>query len=163
MVCLFAAMEECLQMEAQVRAQMLGIKNNIAVYGEQAILNEQDERVGQIDDLLVTATKLSVYDIVRLTHFYGGACIAAHVDKSSYSILSNLGLMPDDLPVDGIEISRNGDYETLINMHPGLERFLALYASDAHYLADISEREHMLEVPEIRAESIINALRGRIK
>ena len=163
MVCLFAGLDACLQMEAHVRAQMLGIKNKIEVYGEQAIVNEQDERVGQIDDLLVTATKLSVYDIVNLTHSCGGACIAAHVDKSSYSILSNLGLMPEDLLVDGVEISRNGDYETLINMHSGLSRYRAFYSSDAHYLADISEREHGLEVPQIRAESIIKVLRSGIK
>ena len=71
--------------------------------------------------------------------------------------------MPDDLLVDGVEISRNGDYETLIKMQNGLSRYRAFYSSDAHYLADISEREHGLEVPQIRAESLINVLRSGIK
>lgn len=163
-VCLFAELDACLKMEQKVRAQMIDIKNKAEIYGEQVILDENDEQVGQVDTLLVTATKLSVYDIVELTHSFGGVCIAAHIDKSSYSLLSNLGLMPDDLPIDAVEISKNGNFEKLAAIHRSLSNYCVLYSSDAHYLPDISERSHFFEVAgELDANAVINALRTGIK
>jgi hypothetical protein len=36
-----------------------------------------------------------------------GLCVPAHVDRPSFSILNNLGFIPPELPIAGIEVSRH--------------------------------------------------------
>ena len=160
MVCLFAELKQCREMEREVQANLFHIQNNVEIYGEQVVLDEFDEPRGSVEQLLVVATNLSVYDIVKRTHELGGVCIAAHIDKSAYSILSNLGMLPDDLEVDAVELSKRGDFEALAAVHGNLYGMRVLHSSDAHYLADISERAHMLELAgECSAKTVINAMR----
>lgn len=160
MVCLFAELKQCREMEREVQANLFHIQNNVEIYGEQTVLDEFDELRGSVEQLLVVATNLSVYDIVKRTHELGGVCIAAHIDKSAYSILSNLGMLPDDLELDAVELSKRGDFEALAAVHGNLRGMRVLHSSDAHYLADISERVHVLELAgECSAKTVINALR----
>lgn len=164
MVCLFAELSQCRELERDVQESLLRIQNDPEIYGEQVILDELDEPCGSVEQLLVVATSLSVYDIVKRTHALGGVCIAAHIDKSAYSILSNLGALPDDLAVDAIELSKYGDFNALAAIHGNLRGMRVLHSSDAHYLADISERVHSFEIMgECNANAVINALRGGIK
>ncbi len=162
MICLFDEWNKCRKMWEIVHAEMNPIKNDAEIFGEQLIMNENDEISGKIDNLLVTATRMSVYDICRRVHEMGGVCIAAHVDKSSYSILSNLGFIPDDLNIDCIEISRRGDCDSLFSSNEYLKKYMALFSSDAHYLEDISERENFMEIDEnvhLSAKSVVEFLK----
>lgn len=161
MVCLFADWNECKKMWDIISAEMNVIKNDTAIFGEQTIMNENDEITGYVENLLVTATHMSVYEICDAVHKLGGVCIAAHVDKSSYSILSNLGFIPDDLDVDCIEISRSGDYSSLVSANSYLRNYTAVFSSDAHYLADISEKKNFIEIDELTPESVIDFLREK--
>ena len=68
----------------------------------------------------------------------------AHVDRSSHSVLSNLGMMPEDLRKN-IEISKNCDRSTFLKGASGPSGCGVLRSSDAHYLWDISERENYIE------------------
>ena len=158
MVCLFADYEMCKKMECEVLEAMPAIKNDESIFGQQLIMNEEDEITGKKTELLVTASNLDVYEIVKKTHKYNGAVIAAHVDKSSYSILSNLGFIPDDLDIDCIEISRNGTLEETMKKHTYLDKFMPVFSSDAHYLADISERKNSIDVENLTPEGVIHAL-----
>ncbi len=158
MVCLFADFESCKKMEEFVCAAMPNIANDEAIFGEQLIMNEEDEIVEKKSNLLVTASELDVYDIVEKVHAFGGVVIAAHIDKSSYSVISNLGFIPDDLKIDCVEISKNGDFDKLKETHTYLKKYTAIYSSDAHYLENISERENCIEVENFTPQSIIDAL-----
>ncbi|MBE7030721.1 MAG: PHP domain-containing protein [Ruminococcaceae bacterium] len=156
-VCLFAELENALQMEEIVQAHLPRIQNRPDIFGEQRILNAQDEQTGLFEYLLSTATTLSVEDVVSHAKRCGGVAIPAHIDKDAYSIVSNLGFIPPDLPVRTVEIKNPERIERVGKVQP-LESFGIVHNSDAHYLWDISERLHFLEVTALSAHAIIDIL-----
>ena len=85
----------------------------------------------------------------------GGVCIAAHIDRSSNSILSNLGFIPEDLNFKTLEVSKRAPAE--MSADP---KYKYIHDSDAHYLTDISEAVWKLTLEEKSVEAVLNALRG---
>jgi len=86
-------------------------------YKDQPIVDENEFVLGFNKRLLISATSLSVNEMVFLIHSLGGIAIAPH-PKRAFGIITNLSFIPEDLGLDGIE----GD---------GIE------SSDAHFLEDI--------------------------
>ncbi len=59
------------------------------------------------DRRLALATPLDLTETVELVHSVGGLAIAAHVDRKSFSVFSQLGFFPEDAGFDGVELSRH--------------------------------------------------------
>ena len=74
----------------------------------------------------------------------------AHVDRDSYSVLSNLGFIPEDIPVEWIEVSKNvEDMESYLNMRPDLKKYKILRNSDAHYLESMPGQKNFLKLNSV--------------
>ena len=127
------------------------------IFGRQLYLNEKDEVMGEEHQLLVCASGLSIEQVFSLTSNYGGASVPAHIDRSSSSILSNLGFIPPDLPVSALEITAKGRAE-LEQKYAG---FRILTNSDAHYLEDIAEPEFSLDLEEKSIDCFLHYLWGK--
>lgn len=156
-VCLFPTIEQAEQMEAYVDSNLPKIKNRPEIFGNQIIMDSNDCEIGRKDNLLVTATALSVSKTAELAKKLGGVAIPAHIDKSAYSVISNLGFIDDSYGFKTVEIKNPEKFEEL-NLPHQLERFKIIHNSDAHYLWDIAEREHYIEVNKLTKEGIINIL-----
>lgn len=152
-LCLFPDIESAEKAEAELRANFPFIENRAEIFGEQAFMNSEDEITGYEEQLLVTATSLSIDDVKTLADKTGGVAIPAHVDRNSYSVLSNLGVLPN-IGFNTIEVSKKSapeNYEYL--------RKKIIQNSDAHYLEDISEPEQQIELPECTPEALISYLK----
>lgn len=156
-VCLFPDLASAKSMEEKVREALPKIKNRTDIFGEQVYLNENDEVMGYEENMLVTATSLSTQKVADLARSFGGVAIPAHVDKSSYSVISNLGFIDDNWGFTTVEIKDLSKKENLCDTK-GIGKYRTIHSSDAHYLWDISEREHFLEVETLTSEAIINTL-----
>ena len=89
----------------------------------------------------------ALFDLVKTA---GGLYIPAHVDKHSYSMLSNLGFMPDHLDIKYIELSKRVASETeYLENKSELKKYKVFRDSDAHYLGDISERINSFDIDDI--------------
>ena len=122
------------------------IKNRPDIFGEQAMMNDADEIVGYEEKLLISPTSLSVEKLFSLVSECGGLFIPAHVDRHSYSVLTNLGFIPDDLDIRHIEVSKGTqDLAAYLDSRPELCGYKIFRDSDAHYLENISQREAFLE------------------
>ncbi|MEK9149285.1 MAG: PHP domain-containing protein [Candidatus Desantisbacteria bacterium] len=135
--------------------QNLPGENDEAAFGEQAIVNEEGDLLGISTKLLIGATSLSVKEVVGLIHSVGGIAIASHIDRPSFSIISQLGFIPEDLELDALEVSRKTfipDAQT--------KRFPILFSSDAHYLQDIGRNSSLLLIEEPTIKEIKMALSG---
>ncbi len=161
-VALFGDLQSAKQMESIVQAALPPIQNNKTVFGEQWIMDAEDACVGEEEQMLVTACALSVYEVVEHIHAYGGIAIAAHVDKSAYSMISNLGFLPPDLPFDAVELSKNAKEKGWEDTDARLCGLPVLHSSDAHYLPDISEAVHALEVKNCSAENVLRQFYKKI-
>lgn len=132
MLALFKNENDAFRMQEIVYSKLEGT-NRPEIFGDQVIVNEYDEVEGFNDRLLIGATQLNIYEIEEAVHSLNGIYIFSHVDRPSYSIISQLGFIPDGLNADGVEISsgtENG-FSALIQGYP------ILYSSDAHFLQDI--------------------------
>lgn len=156
-VCYFPSVDRAEQFSEELKAQLPPIENRPDIFGRQLYLNEKDEVTGEEHQLLVCASGLSIEQVFSLTANYGGASVPAHIDRSSSSILSNLGFIPPDLPVSALEITAKGRAE-LEQKYAG---FRILTNSDAHYLEDIAEPEFSLDLEEKSIDCFLHYLWGK--
>lgn len=123
-----------------VYENLLPGENNEKLFGEQIVVNEKDEVLGYNNRLLIGATLLTAQEIVNTIHSLGGLSVASHIDKEVFSIISQLGFIPEDLEFDALEMSPNinrGKADKLFNMYTS---FRWISSSDAHYVNDIGKR-----------------------
>ena len=106
------------------------------VWGEEWVINEEGEIKEKKTNLLVYPVDLSVEQVVEKTRSRGGIVIPAHVDRPSYSIISQLGFIPPHLEIKVVELSINTSEEKATNKL-GLAGFRFLHSSDAHSLTQI--------------------------
>ncbi len=151
-LCLFYSFEQCEAFGKYLYDLLPPVMNQPDIFGEQWVMNEQDEVVGSVDKLLINAANLSIDRLLSVLPEYDGFAIPAHVDKSSYSIIANLGFLPPEYGFPCIEAKNppfSGDFSGRI-----------ITDSDAHYLEHIAERERFLEVPEKTIRAVIDTLRS---
>lgn len=159
-VCLFKTVEDSEKFYEWTSQFFSGIKNRVDIFGEQIFMDENDEIVGFEERLLVSALTCSIYDAVPKVAELGGVIIPAHVDKSSYSIISNLGMIPDDLGFNTVEISKNTDVEHVLMKFPYLKEKNIITSSDSHYLGDIYETEGKIDIAEKSIDALFEYLKG---
>ncbi len=159
-VCLFETVEAALEFDAYVTAHTMHIPNRPEIFGEQLILDENDEVTGQIDHLLITATEIGVNDVQALVASYGGVAFPAHIDKDAYSVTAALGAIPPEAGFAAAELSADADRAAVLQLYPQLEDMRLLRDSDAHYLHLMRESMAQVELPERSAKALLDAIRG---
>ena len=135
---LFDELDPSLAMQEYVYANLNG-ENQPEVFGHQVVANDQDEVIGENPRLLIGATQLGLYEIVDKTHRLGGISLSSHVDRTAYGIIGQLGFIPPDLEIDGVEVSHRVELATARDDVPGIGQFPCVTASDAHFLDDIGK------------------------
>ncbi len=148
LVCLLPNLKSAMKLHDIVYDSLPAIRNRKDIFGSQYFMDDKDRIIGEEERLLITASSLTADEVFSLVRGLGGAVIPAHVDRPSYSMLSNLGLIPEVLGIKHLEISKNCDESAFRATHPELDGYRLIRSSDAHYLGDILERENMIEVPE---------------
>lgn len=154
MVSLFPNVDSAEEMEKVIRQSSPYIKNRPDIFGNQYYMDKNDEIIGEEERLLVAATGLDVYEVIRRVTALGGVSYPAHIDRSSYSILSNLGFIPSDLEIGSVEITE----KNLDTMSKQYNEYNIITSSDAHYLENISERTHFLDISAKSKEEILSKL-----
>lgn len=144
LLCYFSDIDAAEDMGRFVARYSSGIKNDPAIFGRQIVMNEFDEEVDEEAGLLVAATTLDIYAAAEAVWARGGLAVPAHIDRSSCSVLSNLGFLPPDLDFDGVEITERG----LARYAAEYSEHMILTSSDAHYLENISEKGAFIKAPD---------------
>lgn len=108
---LFDSLKQLKAWQKIVDVQMNGLKNNAQKLGAQFVVDADDEFVFEETRMLSGSLKLSAKEVVNKVTELGGICIAAHIDRSSFSLVGQLGFLPLDLAFLAAEISANGLYK----------------------------------------------------
>ena len=154
-LCLFDDIEKAEKFSCHIYNNVPNIINKKEVFGEQVYMNSKDEVIGTEEKLLITASNIGVYETASLCSEYNGIAIPAHIDKGSYSILSMLGFITEDMGFSTYEISKRANESEILKDQKLLKDKIMICNSDAHYLWDIAERERVIEINSIGAKSII--------
>jgi hypothetical protein len=151
-VCLFAGLDGAEDFAEEVYARLPDFPNRPHRFGNQLICDETDSVTGFLDKLLLNATDIGIYDVAKMAEGFGGIAFPAHIDRDSFSLLSNLGLWDDGMGFRFAERTRNAGLSRL----PGIPY---LINSDAHRLDAVPNAEFRLDLEKPDAQSIIDALR----
>ena len=157
---IFSAVEQAQAMQEFVYTHLPG-ENQVKLFGYQVIVDEKDEVRGEVSRLLIGASRLSLQDIVVKIHKLGGLSIASHVDRPSYGIIGQLGFIPEDLALDGLEVSYRVPLDDVRKKIPGVMNLPCISSSDAHFLDDIGKVKTVFTLAAPTFGEIRLALKGK--
>ena len=156
LVCLFPTLEEAMAFDAVVARHRMKIQNRPEIFGEQQILNGEDEVIGMEEDLLIVATDLDLDSAADLVLRMGGACFPAHIDKQANGLIGILGMFPPTPIFGAAEFHNMEQAEEYCTKFPQLRELLLLENSDAHALDQMSLAPHKLAMkPENDSDEAI--------
>lgn len=147
MVCLFERLEDALAFGNEVEKHRILVKNKPQIFGYQQILDEEDNIVAEEEYLLINATDISIEDVQELVASFDGVCYPAHIDREANGIIAILGDFSEDYNFGCYEIydsSVEDEYTKRFN----LQEKIKLVGSDAHYLWDIRDAKHFIELDD---------------
>ena len=159
-VCLFPTVEKAMEFSRFIKTTMPPIKNKEKIFGEQLIMDTEDGVLGKEEILLTLASSLSIDELPDIVSEYGGVCYPAHINRSSYSIISALGDFPENLKVNAFELTPDGNEEEYRKNYPALKDKTLIRSSDAHYLQNMREAEFSLDLKENSAGALISFFKG---
>ena len=156
---LFEGIEDILKLQDIVYENLLPGENDERRFGEQIVVNEKDEVLSFNKRLLIAATALTAHSIVNTIHSLGGLAVASHIDRNSFSIISQLGFIPLDLEFDALEISPRIKREEALNMFDNYNSYTWIFSSDAHDVENIGQSTTSLYMKNPTIEEIASAFK----
>ena len=147
-VCLFERLEDAMAFDEEIHGHLMNIENRPEIFGNQLILDGDDNTVGTESKLLISATDLWMGDAVELARKYGAHVHPAHVDREANGIISVLGDIPSDYGFDCLEFNELSSVEEIKRKYPVAKDALHVVSSDAHYLWDINEADNFIELDD---------------
>jgi PHP family Zn ribbon phosphoesterase len=151
-LCLFADMDGLKKFYAGLK--MPAIKNRPEIFGEQLVMDEDDNVTGRLENLLLVNTEVSSDELPEMAEKFGGAAVAAHIDRDANGMLQILGAIGKNYRA--VELS---DKATEDEAESYRKKYRVIVDSDAHSLASIG-RGNEIELAENTAAALIKYLRG---
>lgn len=168
-VCLFPTLEDAMAFDAFVETQRIRIPNRTDIFGEQLILDENDEVIGSDDFLLSNATILTIEQVPEAVEKYNGICYPAHIDREANGVIATLGTFPEEPFFNCAEFHNKEKLTEYKKRYPLVSEKQLLVSSDAHFLWDIRDKDAFFEIDDepyssnkVRNE-IFRLLRGEYK
>ena len=155
---IFDDFETAFDFQKRIYRLLPDVKNDVDYFGDQVVVNTEDEIVRSEEKLLLNSVQISIEEAVDWVKSRGGLAIPSHIDSPVFSVISQLGFVPDNIPFDALEV-RN--LEKVGDLMPFLKGNHAPFVafSDAHYVADIGQRKTMLEMEGTDCREIARALK----
>ena len=139
-VCLFETLEDALAFNDEVDTRRIRVKNREDIFGEQLILDEEDNVVAHEEDLLINATTIALDEAPQLAAQYGGICYPAHIDRPANGAIEILGDFPHYVGFHLAELHDKSNRDEYVRKY-GLEGIRLLFSSDAHCLDQLREED----------------------
>ena len=131
------------------------MKNKPDFFGNQLVMNTDDEVVDVEDRLLIGATDLDLEECTRIIREHGGAAVPAHINRG-HGLLTNLGLFPTEPEFPVVEVRNELDVnDKLIGNRRRLQ------SSDAHHLGDILEAVYDLPAERFSLGGLFDYVSGK--
>ena len=159
-LCYFYDLEACLAFSDAIYEHLPPIPNRPDFFGEQLVLDAEDETVRVEDRLLISALDVSIDELVALCGEFEGICVPAHINRMANSLLNNLGFLPPGVPFAALEVASSAPPPD-----PSVtEGWRILQSSDAHRLDAMLERESFIEgLDSLSARSVFRLLKEGLR
>lgn len=164
-VCLFERLEEAMEFGCEIEKHRILIKNRTDIFGDQLIVDEDDNVIGTDEYLLSNATDIS-YDVVpEIVSRFNGVCYPAHIDRQTNGVIYTLGTLPHKPHFNCVEFHDKEKYEEISKEHSAVIGKLSIVSSDAHFLWDIRDADayFMLEDEPYSSELVRRKLFEKLR
>jgi len=135
-LCLFDEIEQAQVLQQWVDSVLPPTPNNPDFFGEQFVVDETGDFIRREERLLLNSVNASLQEAWRQVNRLGGLFIPAHVNRKAFGLLPVLGLVPDDIPVEVLEISRHISPQEARKQFPQLGSYPIIQSGDVHFLSD---------------------------
>jgi len=153
LLALFPTPEAAEEMGAWVSTHYMGFDNNPEKMGDQVYLDKEENILGEVKiNLAQGASTCSMEQIELEIHNREGLFIPAHIDRPSFSLISQLGFIPEG-HYDALECVDRTSFNSL--------DYPVITGSDAHYIQDMGKRAFPLDSPGKDFKSLAYALKNK--
>ncbi len=160
-VCLFPDVTPLAQMQNWLDERLPNMENKPEYFGFQVQVDANDNIVYSENRFLHAAIHASINEVCDYVHQLGGLFFPAHIDRRGNSLLRQLGMIPDNLNFDALEIFRatnEADIRSSLNLSKNIA---VLKNSDAHYPYEIGRAYSLYELDALNFNAVRNALRQK--
>ena len=150
---IFDTVEQALAMTDWVYEALPKRVNDPGTFGDQPVVTWDEEIVEMEWRILAMGCRRTIPDAAARVRELGGLYIAAHIDRSNYSVFSALGAIPEGC-FDAIEISRTANASIWL---PRASEYAATRSSDAHNIDDVARVWTEADLPEFTVAALKSA------
>lgn len=153
---IFDKISDALELSEYIYKHLPELYNDPDRFGDQVYVDADENILGEVDKLLISAVDLSVENLKETVHSMGGLFIPAHIERPVNSLLSQLGFLPLD-DYDAIELSKSYFIfeKTAIK---NIEKYPIITNSDSHYTDTLGTVYNLLDMNEMTLISLKEAL-----
>ena len=157
-LCLFPELENAENFRQYVYERLPQRKNRPKAFGHQYVMDENDEILEEEMQILCFGSSIGIYEAKDIVASFGGMAIPAHIDRASYSLIGNMGLVDPELGFRVYETTADCDRQALMENYHFSGGFIS--NSDAHDLTAIADASRTLDVAELTPAGVIAAIRA---
>jgi 3',5'-nucleoside bisphosphate phosphatase len=149
-LCLFDQLEQAEKFQLWIDEHLPATLNNPDFFGEQFVVDETGDFIRREDRLLINSITAGLRQAWEQVTRLDGLLIPAHINRQAFGLIPVLGLVPDDFPVDALEISRHISPAEAIKRYPQIRGCPLIQNGDVHFLDDFLGATHFeIETPSI--------------
>lgn len=158
LLALFDTADAAVDFSSYIYSHLPDIPNDPERFGDQVYVDDEENILGEVDRYLGNAVDISIDEIGIQTHSRGGLFIPSHIDRDLFSMISQLGFLPDG-SYDAVEISRHFLRRAYDVSSVNPQGYPVITSSDSHYLDGIGSAGMLLDIDEVSISGFAAALR----
>jgi hypothetical protein len=159
LLCLFDTVPQCQEWQEEVFQKLPSLTNRGEVFGSQYVVDSTGDFMWTEERLLAASADMTIDEVISKVRDLGGLVLPAHVDRPSFSLLANLGWVPEGLQVDGLEVTSGFVPSSGFKQWPQLKAWCLIVNGDAHRLQEM-QRRTLLKISAPLVQEISLALQG---
>jgi PHP family Zn ribbon phosphoesterase len=159
-ICLFDTLEQASTVQHTIDLKLPSLLNRPEYFGDQLIVTSEGDYIRSDPRLRLTSHSLTLKELFELVYLQHGLPIPAHVDRKANGLIEVLGLIPQDIEIIGLEVSRNFPFQTPPLKYQPVLNYPVIQSGDVHRLEDFLGR-NIFTLMEPTIEEMIKALQRR--
>lgn len=148
LVCLFPELDMAMAFDKEIEKHLPNIENRPDIFGEQLILDGEDNQIGTEKKLLIAATDLWASEAIELARSFGAHVRPAHIDRQSNGMIAILGDIPSEYHFNFVEFNDAENKDEYFKKYPSISDKGIIISSDAHHLWDINQASNSFEIDD---------------
>jgi 3',5'-nucleoside bisphosphate phosphatase len=136
-LCLFETLQTAQEFGRWVDTKLPDMRNDPDHFGEQFIVDDTGDFIRREERLMLVSASCSLNEAFTRVNGLGGLFIPAHINRTAFGLIPMLGLVPDDITIEALEISRQITPEAACKKYPQIKSYPLLQGGDAHRLEEL--------------------------